>query len=125
MRREEESEAEAEVEDGSAVTDLVAEGVGLLASIKELLTEIRDDIWRERQSQRNADARLWEELEEVKGQLSAPEIYRLASAQAFERYLEAARAEGIEDSAEETDEEDGKKKETKVVGRAGEDVGQK
>ena len=123
MRREVESEAEAEaeVEDGSAVTDLVAEGVGLLASIKGLLTEIRDDIRRERQSRRNADARLWEELEEVKGQLGAPEIYRLALAQAFERYLEAAREEGIE---EETDEEDGNK-EKKVVGEAGGDGGQK
>lgn len=109
MRRAEESEAEAEAEGGSAVTDLVAEGVGLLASIKELMTEVRDDIRRERVSRRNTDNRLWQELEELRERLSALEITRLASSQAFEMYM--AEAADVEDSAEETDREDGKEKE--------------
>ena len=115
MRREEESEAEAEVEDGSAVTDLVAKGVGLLASIKDLLTEIRDDLRKERQSRRNADARLWEELEEVKEKLGSGEIYQLAASKAMETWAKEIDVSADDATAEETDEEDGKK-EKKVVG---------
>ena len=105
MESEAEVEAEAEAEDRSAVTDLIAEGVGLLASIKDLLTEVRDDVRRERQSRRNAFARLWEELEEVKEKLGSGEIYQLAASKAMETWARETDVSADDATAKETDDE--------------------